>query len=71
MSFPPPVLKMGLVVVLLGTILTLLAATTAVPAWVGENWTRWRKVRHALAAVTFIALAMTLGDLNLIGFQYY
>lgn len=71
MHFPSTALKAVMIFALTGTMAGLVALIARIPGLSNSAWTPWRKVRHIAAALIFIALALTLNDLNLIGFKYY
>jgi hypothetical protein len=71
MHFPPLVLKVVMVLSLVGALATVTTLVARIGGVSSTAWTPWRTIRHMAAALIFIAVALTLNDLNLIGFRYY
>lgn len=70
-NFPTPSVVFTLTIVLLCTLGTLAAVASLVPVWRDGHWPIWRRIRHTLAALIYVAFVLTLNNWNLIGFKYY
>jgi hypothetical protein len=70
-NYPQPMLKAALVVLLVVAGLAVATVGTLVPVWRETTWTRWRRLRHTLAALVLVALIASLWQWNLVGLRYY
>ena len=69
-DFPSPLFSTALSLALLGTALTILSVGLLAPVWTHASWPLFRRIRHTLVVMTFVAVLGVFYNLNAIGFNY-